>query len=130
MSNQLQAFQNSEFDLDAYDKLLKNPDTLITVLQKLKSVREEKSLIEADLKRYKRLAARSQEYASTIRACQVMDKDTDDFSWRLLRAASLDVGRPPYKVPSPGYDNGINVYPREAWYQVYPDAAKRLFEAG
>ena len=79
--------------------------------------------------RLKRLADRSKDYASTIRACEVMGKGRDDFSWKKLKEASQKLGIFPYKVASPGYAHGINVYPREAWYQVYPDAACRLFEA-
>ena len=67
------------------------------------------------------------DYASTIRACEVMGKEYDDYSQRKLKKASMSLGLPPFVMESCG--NIVYAFPRKVWYFVYPDAARVLFEA-
>jgi len=109
---------------------IKTPQTYLEALKALVASEEEKEILKLENKQLEKdnqiLAEAVDElfnYSSTLRVAKFNNVSEKNFQWRRLKAVTLQLGLEVKKVPSPRYDNGMNLYPHEAWRVAYPDVA-------
>lgn len=108
----------------------KTPQTYLEALKALVASEEEKEILKLENKQLEKdnliLAEAVDElfnYSSILRVAKFNNVSEKNFQWRRLKAVTLQLGLEVKKVPSPRYDNGMNLYPHEAWRVAYPDVA-------
>lgn len=109
------------------------PQTYIAALEAFLNSEKEKLRIEAEKQALAlQFACKEQEalelrvaldcefgYCSILRAAKFLGLPETVFDWRVLKAKSIRIGKPPIRVPSPRYPYQL-VYPLEAFVDCYP----------
>jgi hypothetical protein len=103
------------------------PQSYVEALKALVEAEEKKLLLEAEnqqlLEENQELAEAVDDvfgYSSLIRIAKFNNVSEKSFSWRKLKAASIQLGLEIKTVPCPRFETK-KLYPHDAWRLVYPD---------
>ena len=102
------------------DKLRsKTPQTYLAALEELVASIKLKEEAEKKVELLTDALDRNFSYVSIIRAASFIGVKETVFDWHPLKAASIRMGCPPKKVPSPHYEYQL-IYPIAAFVECYP----------
>ena len=93
----------------------------VRMIEEEERLNVENKILKKDHQRQAELIDELFGYSSVIKVATLNCIHESLINWRPLKAASMKLGLPPKKVPSSRYATGQNLYPNEAWKEVYPD---------